>query len=129
MTGYTWTIEVIAGKDLTPSDVTELADPYVVLYWSTGEEEKTETHRFSLNPNFGESFSSPEGENQRYAILEVWDKDTMTPDDFMGTVRIDLRNSDPDKRDEWFDLKDRSGDDAGGALHIAVTKHPVTVQR
>jgi len=109
--------------------VTELADPYVVLYWSTGQEEKTETHRFSLNPNFGESFSSPEGETQRYAILEVWDKDTMTPDDFMGTVRIDLRNSDPDRRDEWLDLKDRSGGDAGGALHIGINKHPVTVQR
>eukprot|EP01139_Manchomonas_bermudensis_P015088 Amastigsp_a509458_622.p2 type:complete len:131 gc:universal Amastigsp_a509458_622:433-41(-) len=124
-TGYCWAVTILGARNLLASDVTGLADPYVLLHWSTGDEGRTHTERFSLNPSFGERFETRV--QQHYVIFEVYDKDTCTTDDFMGEFKLKLEDSLPDVHEDWYKLVERVGETRGvtGELHLRVEKIPI----
>ncbi|KNC50622.1 uncharacterized protein AMSG_00783 [Thecamonas trahens ATCC 50062] len=123
VTGYSWEVAVAGARSLRSSDVAGGSDPYAVLYWSTGEEERTAvTHRTS-DPVWDAVFATPERQN--FVMVEVWDKDTLTADDFLGSVKIALSNADDDVRDVWEPLLGRDNEPTGGDIHLRITKVPI----
>lgn len=50
------------------------------------------------------------------------DRDTLTKDDFLGEVKVDLNSDMPVRTDEWFRLSERPGETRGvtGEVRIVI---------
>ncbi|KAL3317137.1 hypothetical protein Ciccas_004208 [Cichlidogyrus casuarinus] len=85
-------ISVIEAKNLMPMDANGLADPYVKIKLSNEDDKsrrhKTKVHKEDLCPTFNEEFVidyRPDDDAKRI-IVEVWDWDRASKDDFMGSL-------------------------------------------
>ena len=96
------------------------ADPYVVV--SVGDN-KFESRSISnnLNPewNFENSFTVDDEfqEDEENITLEVFDKDVVSRDDLMGTVKIAIKDIAKFEKGQWIQLND--GD--SGELFLIIT--------
>eukprot|EP01132_Coremiostelium_polycephalum_P006102 gene6102-7603_t len=94
-------IKIIEGISLMAMDINGLSDPYVKIHVPKSVEDKkpgykkekpltTSVQKETLNPQWNESFKLEiERVCDDLIILEVWDKDMIGNDDFLGFVTID----------------------------------------
>jgi len=116
---------VLRGKNLPAKDLNQLSDPYFVLRWCNGEQQKSETVYNNLNPDWNRCYALPVprhvAANPRSGTLElkVYDEDFFTPDDFIGTVTISLADGLANNRTEQeLVLKDECGAGSHGSIFI-----------
>ncbi|XP_021364815.1 uncharacterized protein LOC110457754 isoform X2 [Mizuhopecten yessoensis] len=111
----TFSIHIIAAKNLTPQDMNGLSDPFVKIYLLPGRcaENKRRTKHISktLSPEWYQTvvFQDLHREELQYKTLEitVWDYDRFKANDFLGEVIIDL--SVPgflDNLPHWYPLRE-----------------------
>ena len=106
------TCVVIAARDLRAADGGWLtrgsSDPYVKVTVESVSQQTTVKTR-QLNPVYGERFDYEcEHPDNNYAIVEVWDYDMISGDDFLGCVAVPLvQLTGRVERRGWFELLDR----------------------
>eukprot|EP00945_MAST-04E_sp_MAST-4E-sp1_P002706 g2706.t1 len=87
-------ISHVKGRNLVPKDF-ETSDPYVVFKWGEEEEHRTVSIGSTLNPAWGDKFdftyACQFGElREKHLVAEVYDKNVVTADTFMGQVHFSL---------------------------------------
>ena len=91
----TLSVEVIACAGVLAADKNDRSDPYVTVRLGDSEA-KTKTQKKTLNPVFNETVSlpvlasMPNHAGRWDLIVEVWDYDMGSRNDFLGEVSIDL---------------------------------------
>lgn len=74
----------------------------------------------NLNPYFGQSFSAPVHDFNDLLKIELFDKDAISSDDFMGSVEFKTSEISEDKnfngRDKWLPI----GKSPSGSLHFRI---------
>ncbi|XP_065193246.1 protein kinase C alpha type-like [Sycon ciliatum] len=132
------TVVVREAKNLPPMDANGLADPYVKLTLSNdpnkSTKQKTGTVMKTLNPTWNETFIYPLSPNdlKRSLVIEVWDWDRTTRNDFVGkmTFAIEdiaaLKPTQPDGFHEcWYKLLNES---EGSAYNMPIVEGPLDVR-
>ncbi|XP_031433595.1 E3 ubiquitin-protein ligase NEDD4-like isoform X17 [Clupea harengus] len=91
-------VKVIAGIDLAKKDIIGASDPYVKLslYVATENKElamvQTKTIKKTLNPKWNEEFYFRVSPQNHRLMLEVFDENRLTRDDFLGQVDVPLNH-------------------------------------
>jgi hypothetical protein len=132
MVFYEFRIRVVAGKDLVPKDTNIFgkkisSDPYVIVQFGPNEIGRTSIIPKNLDPVWPKEF-------MRQAVLPksleihkdikffIYDHDTMSTDDAMGTVTVPIPGKYDHKYSKWFDVKKGDGEnfchDARGQLLV-----------
>merc|ERR1711962_531890 len=90
---------IVSGRDLTPMDRSGSSDPYVRVIQNGRCVRKTEIKKRTLNPVWNsevELFL----EHQSVLQFQVYDRDRIAADDFLGCTEIDLGSLDSGYRQE-----------------------------
>ena len=85
-------LKVIAGYNLIDSDIVTSSDPYVEIHVPYLKPRKTKIKRNNLNPRWNEEFIIKVSPQEHKLILNVFDRDHTTSDDFLGMVKLPLTN-------------------------------------
>ncbi|EGD83280.1 kinase C beta [Salpingoeca rosetta] len=121
------TCHVGQAHNLIPMDPSGSSDPYckAKILPDKKEKQKTRVHSTNLNPNFNHAFEFivPPGADleQKSLFLEVWDKDRIGSNDFMGCMTFRLSDIEEaagtDKYTGWFKWLDKK---QGAKFHMKV---------
>ncbi|KAL0534460.1 hypothetical protein IC582_028751 [Cucumis melo] len=83
------TVRVIEARNLPPTDLNGLSDPYVRL--QLGKQRfRTKVVKKTLNPTWGEEFSFRVDDLDEELMISVLDEDKYFNDDFVGQVKIPI---------------------------------------
>ncbi|XP_053203267.1 E3 ubiquitin-protein ligase NEDD4-like isoform X2 [Panonychus citri] len=91
-------LKVIEGKSLAKKDLFGASDPYVKIDLVTLEDDNvidtvtTKTKKRTLNPQWDEEFIFRTIPDEHKLIIEVFDMNRITRDDFLGMVELPLNN-------------------------------------
>ncbi|XP_067015610.1 E3 ubiquitin-protein ligase Nedd-4 isoform X2 [Anabrus simplex] len=91
-------LRVIAGHQLAKKDIFGASDPYVRIDLNTinGDETidsvLTKTKKKTLNPQWNEEFIFRVKPTEHKLVLQVFDENRLTRDDFLGMVEVNLQN-------------------------------------
>ncbi|KAJ8338972.1 hypothetical protein SKAU_G00357580 [Synaphobranchus kaupii] len=91
-------VKVIAGIDLAKKDIIGASDPYVKLSLYVADENRelaliqTKTIKKTLNPKWNEEFYFRVYPQTHRLLLEVFDENRLTRDDFLGQVDVPLNH-------------------------------------
>ena len=110
-------IRIVECKNLANKDRFGKSDPYIKLTVA-GKTEKTVVAKNDLNPKYDAKFSfGVADEKNASLLLEVFDKDTLTADDPMGSYTVNLSALIKDKvSDSWYVLNGCKS----GEIHVRI---------
>lgn len=119
-------VKVVRACNLLPKDVNGSSDPYVKISLGASTV-RTTTRRKDLHPEWGMVFCFDWDVSMRYALVEVYDEDYSSADDFLGQVVIPLlplhlllQPNQPNL--SWYPLCRRSSRSSyGGAIQLEIT--------
>lgn len=120
-------VKVVKAKDLVAKDVMGSSDPYVEVKVGNAKA-KTDVKKQTLKPEWNSVFAFDSKANAAQTVeISVWDKDTVTKDDFLGYIAFEVaeiplrRPPDSPLAPQWYKLEARKDEKrAKGEIMLAV---------
>ena len=78
---------IVGAKNLMPRDRSGSSDPYVEVHYE-GQMKKTKVVTQNLNPMWMQELAFDVTDENNEVLLRVWDRDTLSKDDFLGETRF-----------------------------------------
>eukprot|EP01089_Gocevia_fonbrunei_P023048 TRINITY_DN9550_c0_g1_i3.p1 TRINITY_DN9550_c0_g1~~TRINITY_DN9550_c0_g1_i3.p1 ORF type:complete len:189 (+),score=26.49 TRINITY_DN9550_c0_g1_i3:285-851(+) len=99
-------IKLIAGHNLPAKDMNGFSDPYVVAILGDNRV-KSKTKMKTLNPTWDENLNLNVSNVNDTLLIEVYDYDAVSKDDFIGAVNIPLQTIANGGFPKWYDLQNK----------------------
>ncbi|XP_034107921.1 protein kinase C, eye isozyme [Drosophila albomicans] len=101
-------VEIKEAANLIPMDTNGFSDPYVAVQMhpdrSGRTKKKTKTIQKNLNPVFNETltFELQPQDREKRLLIEIWDWDRTSRNDFMGSFSFSLEELQKEPIDGWY---------------------------
>ena len=106
-------VRIMSARALPRMDILSACNPYCHLFLTTanGPAEQHQATRVlsGLNPTWRETFDFNVPSRTMRLVIALWDRDTITQDDLVGSADLELRDLEPGVVvDDWFPLHNPS---------------------
>ncbi|KAF4675271.1 Serine/threonine-protein phosphatase 2B catalytic subunit alpha [Perkinsus olseni] len=113
-------VEIKYARDLYDTEMFGKMDPYVKVRLGRGKKYKTDVKKdVGRNPTFYESVEFKYDDEPEISF-EVWDKDTFSSDDFVGSARVSMASIAKHGHWEGDLVLYRDGANKAGTLNVAI---------